>query len=255
MYAKKSLGQHFLNSQSALSAIRDAGDVNANDIVLEIGPGKGVLTEILLTSVAKVVAVEKDSALVMYLRERFNDAICDGRLDLIEQDILDFDPETLSSYGFSYKVVANIPYYITGAIIKKFLSARRQPERMVLLIQKDVAERILAKDGKESILSLSVKAYGEPYYEQTVRSGSFSPAPKVDSAIICIQDISRAHFTQVSEEQFFTLIKKGFSSKRKMLKNNIEADAGLLTGCGVDEKARAEDLTLTQWLCLASHTS
>lgn len=255
MYAKKSLGQHFLNSPSALSAIRDASDAHADDIVLEIGPGKGALTEPLLILASKVIAVEKDHTLVTYLRERFGELITAGRLDLIEQDILDFNPEALAFYDLTYKVIANIPYYITGAIIKKFLSAQHQPERMVLLIQKEVAERIIAKDGKESILSLSVKAYGEPHYVETVKRGAFTPPPTVDSAIICIKNISRANFTDISEEQFFSLIKKGFSSKRKMLKNNIDADVAQLTACGISEKARAEDVTLKQWLCLASHTS
>ena len=154
MRAKKSLAQHFLHSPSALLAIRDASDVHPGDVALEIGPGRGALTEVLLNFTSKVIAVEKDRELVMYLRKRFSKAISAGYLDLVEQDILDFDPEILTSYKIPYKVVANIPYYITGAIIKKFLSAKCQPELMVLLVQKEVAERIVAQDGKESILSL-----------------------------------------------------------------------------------------------------
>ncbi len=251
MHAKKSLGQHFLHSPSALSAIRDASNVHANDLVLEIGPGRGALTEVLLMFAGKVIAVEKDGELVAHLRERFSEAISAGRLDIIEQDILDFDPELLSFYKIPYKVIANIPYYITGAIIKKFLSAQLQPEQMVLLVQKEVAERIVARDGKESILSLSVKIYGEPHYVQTVPRGAFVPSPKVDSAIITINNISRARLGDVPEEKFFALIKKGFSSKRKMLKNNIGVATSTLTACDITEKARAESLTLTQWLCLA----
>ena len=255
MRAKKSLAQHFLHSPSALSAIRDASDVHPGDVALEIGPGRGALTEVLLDFTSKVIAVEKDRELVLYLRERFSEAIIAGALDVEEKDILDFDTESLSLSNIPYKVIANIPYYITGAIIKKFLSARYQPERMVFLLQKEVAERIVARDGKESILSLSVKAYGEPRYVATVPRGAFAPPPHVDSAIISINNISRERFATISEEKFFSLVKKGFSSKRKMLKNNIGADSTFLAACGISEKARAEDVTLEKWFCLASHVS
>ena len=255
MRAKKSLAQHFLHSPSALLAIRDASDVHPGDVALEIGPGRGALTEVLLDFTSKVIAVEKDRELVMYLRKRFSKAISAGYLDLVEQDILDFDPEILTSYKIPYKLVANIPYYITGAIIKKFLSAKCQPELMVLLVQKEVAERIVARDGKESILSLSVRAYGEPHYVATVPRGAFAPPPHVDSAIISINNISRERFATISEEKFFSLVKKGFSSKRKMLKNNIGADSTFFAVCGISEKARAEDVTLEKWFCLASHVS
>jgi phospholipid N-methyltransferase len=144
-YAKKSLGQNFLKSKEALHKIMDAGDVVANDIVLEIGPGKGALTDMLLTSAGKVIAVEKDQSLVSLLKEKYVSQIEAGKLDIKEGDILEFDPTVLKFYEFPYKLIANIPYYITGAVIQKFLTAEYQPERMVLLVQKEVAQRIVAK--------------------------------------------------------------------------------------------------------------
>lgn len=251
MHAKKSLGQHFLTSASALKAIRDVGDVHADDIVLEIGPGKGALTDHLLPLVGKIIAVEKDKKLVTFLREKYQPYIQSGLLDIVEKDILDFDPNLLSFYKIPYKVIANIPYYITGAIIEKFLSAEQQPEMMVLLIQKEVAERIVARNGKESILSLSVKAYGTPHIVKVVPRGAFNPVPHVDSAILAINNISREKFSTVNEDDFFTLVKKGFSSKRKFLKSNIGVGEPVFIQCEIPPKARAEDLTLTQWLCLA----
>lgn len=203
MYAKKSLGQHFLTSTRAIESIIDAGDVVAEDIILEVGPGRGVLTEKLLVFAAKVIAVEKDRELIPILEEKFKKEIKSDKLDLLEKDVLEFDPETLRFYDLPYKVIANIPYYITGQFLRKFLETTYQPERMVLMLQKEVAERIVAKDKKESILSISVKAYGKPRYVETVKAGSFSPAPNVDSAILSIENISKEFFDSFSEAEFF----------------------------------------------------
>jgi 16S rRNA (adenine1518-N6/adenine1519-N6)-dimethyltransferase len=258
MYAKKSLGQHFLHSKDILNAIRDAADVVGDDLVLEIGPGKGDLTKILLVFVGKVIAVEKDDELYATLKEKFNKEIESGKLDLIHGDILEFDPNLLEFYkDLNYKIVANIPYNITGAILKKFLSASYQPSQMVLLVQKEVAERIIAKDGKESILSLSIKAYGKPKYVKTVKAGSFNPPPNVDSAILAIEDISKKFFTDFSEKEFFEMIRAGFKSKRKKLSSNLaeiyEKSLILKTfeDLGLDSNLRAEDASLQIWLKLA----
>src|SRR3990167_481712 len=158
MKAKKSLGQHFLRSEKALSRIIDESDPAGDDLILEIGPGEGVLTDRLLKFAGKVIAVEKDDKLYEKLKNKYQKEIEGGRLDLIHGDILDFDPNLLKFYSdLSYKIVANIPYNITGAILKKFLSAKYQPETMVLLLQREVAKRIVASNGKESILSISIK--------------------------------------------------------------------------------------------------
>ncbi len=254
MRAKKSLGQHFLRSQKALSDIVDASDPNANDVILEIGPGEGVLTKRLLTFAAKVIAVEKDDNLYEFLKENFSEEIRKGKLDLIHGDILEFNPQSLEFYeGFPYKIIANIPYNITGAIIRKFLSTELQPELMVLLVQKEVADRIVAKKEKESILSISVKAYGKPHYISTVKAGSFAPAPKVDSAIIAIEKISKDFFRGFSEKFFFELLHAGFSSKRKKVSSNLaevcpkEDIKTVFQNLGLDENTRAEDLDIETW--------
>ncbi|MEK7091716.1 MAG: rRNA adenine N-6-methyltransferase family protein, partial [Patescibacteria group bacterium] len=150
----------------------------------------------------------------------------------------------------TYKLVANIPYYLTGQIIRQFLTTTNPPSLMVLMLQKEVAERI-ARDKKESLLSLSVKAYGQAHYVKTVPAGSFRPIPKVDSAILLIDQISRQHFSDVKmESKFFDLLHRGFSHKRQLLKNNLGLSAEQLEVCGIPAKARAENLSLADWLCL-----
>ncbi|HXK35416.1 MAG TPA: rRNA adenine dimethyltransferase family protein [Candidatus Paceibacterota bacterium] len=293
--AKKSLGQHWLKEEKYLDLIVDTADPTADEIVLEIGPGTGLLTEKLLKLAGKVIAVEKDHELVDSLRKKFKEEIKNSKIDIIEKDILDFDPTSCfsSSREFprpkgaerlavsppqplgngspanpsalspahkksSYKIVANIPYYITGAILKKFLTAGHQPEKMVLLVQKEVAERIVARDGKESILSISVKVYGKPRLVLKVPAGAFSPPPKVDSAILEIKNISKNFFTKekIEEKAFFRVVRVGFSSKRKTLLNNLGALFGRketqigLKNCQIAENTRAERLTLPNWLCI-----
>jgi 16S rRNA (adenine1518-N6/adenine1519-N6)-dimethyltransferase len=186
---KKSLGQHFLKTASYVRAIADAGDVAKGDVVLEIGPGEGVLTKELLARGARVIAVEKDHRLIPILEVTFAQEIKGKRLTLIEDDALRFDISNHALKNKSYKLVANIPYYITGALFKKFLSSENQPSTLVFLVQKEVGERI-AKSKKESILSLSVKAYGHVKYVKTVPRGAFSPPPEVDSAILSVSEIS-----------------------------------------------------------------
>ena len=189
--AKKSLGQNFLKSEPALQMMCDAGALTTTDTILEIGPGKGALTERLLTRAGKVIAVEKDRELIAILQEKFANDIENKKLLIIDGDILEFDPKHAGMKEGEYKIIANIPYNITGSIIRKFLSETIQPNTMVLLVQKEVAQRIVARDTKESILSLSVKAYGTPKYMMKVGKRFFTPAPKVDSAIIAVTDISK----------------------------------------------------------------
>ncbi|MDQ3089738.1 MAG: 16S rRNA (adenine(1518)-N(6)/adenine(1519)-N(6))-dimethyltransferase RsmA [bacterium] len=261
MYAKKSLGQHFLHSDADLKAMVNAGEVNADDVVLEIGPGKGDLTKKLLFFAAKVIAVEKDDELYEFLKEKFAEEIKAGKLDLIHGDIMDFDLG--SSLGrltskSEYKIVANIPYNITGGILRKFLSAKLIPERIAILLQKEVAERVVARDKKESILSLSIKAYGKPSYFKTVKAGSFSPPPKVDSGILIIEDTSKDFFKDFSEEDFFRVVKTGFKSKRKKLSSNLAEIYGkkeilqIFSDLNLDPNLRAEDADINIWKKLVS---
>ena len=250
MYKKKSLGQHFLKNPYYLRAVADAAHIQEGDVVLEIGPGEGTLTEVLLEHGAKVIAIEKDSRLIPLLREKFKHFDM-SKFQVVEGDALDFEISKYRNID-RFAVVGNIPYYITGALFKKFLTAPHQPSTLVFLIQKEVAERI-ARSKKESILSLSVKAYGVPKYIKTVLAGAFSPPPKVDSSILAVEDISRKNFENAAHEaKFFELVKKGFSQKRKLLKNNLGPDyASVLQKTGIDSKARAEDVLLAQWLAVS----
>ena len=265
--AKKSLGQNFLRSKSALQKIVEAADLKPEDVVLEVGPGEGILTEALLKSAGKVIAVEKDDRLIPLLQEKFASEISVGKFELIHADILDIELTTNNLQlttrqnffkknlgGQAYKLIANIPYYITGQLLRKFLESDFQPSRMVLLLQKEVAKRIVASDNKESILSISVKAYGTPKYIDTVKAECFTPKPKVDSAILLVENISKSFFTSnnLDEKKFFEVLKKGFKSKRKILVGNlgISNDPNLekiMSDCGITKNTRAEDITLEQW--------
>ena len=258
MYAKKSLGQNFLMHAKTAERIADAVSISPEDIVVEVGPGTGMLTKPLLARAKKVIAIEADSELVPGLQESFSKEIEEGKLELIMHDIRTFDLSTLPE---KYRVVANIPYYITGEIIRAFLEATPQPQSMTLLVQKEVAERI-ARSKKESLLSLSVKAFGTPKYAFTVSRGSFVPAPNVDSAVLTIENISRDNFTSREEEaRFFSFIHAGFAHKRKLLARNLETLFPLaevqsaLEKANLPEKIRAEDLSLSDWLSLIKNTA
>ena len=271
LYAKKSLGQHFLNSKHVLKQIIDAADIKKGETVLEIGPGTGVLTEALLETGAKVISIEKDGRAIELLRIKFEVASQSGRLKVIEGDILEENftaidqnskeistnnkDESVLENG-KYSITANIPYYITGAILEKFLEHEPRPNKMVLLVQKEVAERIVTKDAKESILSISVKAFGTPELVAFVPRGAFTPPPTVDSAILSISNISDRHFIEknVDIPKFFAVLKAGFAHKRKYLIRNLEAiiEKDKLTkgweSQKFDTKVRAEDVSLDQWL-------
>lgn len=252
--AKKSLGQNFLKSKMALSKMLEAGEVTAEDTILEVGPGKGVLTEKLLEKAKKVIAVEKDDRLIDFLQEKFAIEIQNKKLEIVHADILDFNWEGEGKY----KIIANIPYYITGQFLRKFLESNSQPERIVVMVQKEIADRIVAHDQKESLLSISVKAFGLPKKVMKVEKENFSPAPKVDSAILLVSNISKKLFTEnnISEEKFFKVLHAGFAHKRKMLLGNLKAFYSnqnileIFKFCNIPEKTRAEDLTIQSWINL-----
>ena len=253
--AKKSLGQNFLKSKTALTAIVKAGEVNSSDIILEIGPGKGALTEKILKTGAKIIAIEKDDRLIEFLNEKFEKEVKNGQFSLVNGDILEIDLNSLNLKPSNYKLIANIPYYITGLIFRKFLSGEIQPSKLVLMVQKEIADRIVARDEKESLLSLSVKCYGEPKKIMKVGKENFSPEPKVDSAILLIDKISKDFFKNFKEEDFFKIVKTGFAHKRKVLianlkeifiKNNKDPKK-VFIDLKISEKVRAEDLKLGDW--------
>lgn len=252
--AKKSLGQNFLMHRQTAERIADAADIQGST-VLEIGPGTGMLTRALLARASRVIAVEADHELVPKLEEEFAADIAAGKLTLIRADIRSFDPASL---GEPYALVANIPYYLTGELFRKFLTAAAKPQSMTFLVQKEVAVRI-ARAKKESLLSLSVKAYGTPAYRFTVPRGAFKPAPNVDSAVLSVINIRSDAFTNAhAEERFFEILRAGFAHKRKLLAKNLEdvasADAirDAFAGAALAPKARAEDVPLEAWRTLAN---
>jgi len=253
MFAKKSLGQNFLMHRQNAERIVGAALLPENALVLEIGPGTGMLTRELLAAGMRVIAVEADHALIPELESTFANEVREGTLTLKNGDIRSFDTTSIKG---AYHLVANIPYYITGEIIRQFLTAPNQPSSMTLLVQKEVAIRI-AREKKESLLSLSVKVYGAPTYCFTVPRGAFKPAPNVDSAVLRIGNISRAGFKDVKEEErFFEVIRTGFAHKRKRLAKNLEerwereAVSAAFKVVGLGENARAEDLALEEWKTL-----
>ncbi len=259
--AKKSLGQNFLKSKSALKAIIETGQLNHEDLVVEIGPGKGALTEHILQSGATLIAIEKDDELFAYLSEKYQEYISRKKLTLIHGDILDIDDSSYLQPDKNYKIIANIPYNITGQIIRKFLTATHKPTSMVLLVQKEVSDRIVARDGKESLLSLSVKLYGTPKYIKKVPARDFSPAPKIDSAILQIKDIKAPSLTKAEEELFFEILHSGFAHKRKMLIGNLsekypkEEIAQIFSALSLSEKIRAENVLLRDWISITKKLS
>jgi len=264
MRVKKSLGQHFLKSERALNLIVETGNIRENETVLEIGPGMGALTEKLLATGCQVLAIEKDDELFELLRQKYEKEISSGQLNLIHDDILNLQLTTYNLQLGRYKLISNIPYNLTGVIIKKFLETDSQPEKIVLLVQKEVAERIVSKPhfakasrGKESILSISVKVYGTPKYIETVKAGSFVPMPQVDSAIIAIENISKEFFKSFTEKDFFNIVRAGFKSKRKKLSSNLstifpkERVEEAFEKLNLDKNLRAEDVHLNIWQKLA----
>ena len=260
--AKKSLGQHFLRSASAVRAIVASGKTTSTDTVLEIGPGEGVLTVAILATGARVVALEKDADLIPILTERFAQEITSGQLTLLHMDVLDFSPKTHGLKKGEYKLIANIPYYITGAIMEQFLENEYPPSCIVVLIQKEVAQRAVSRDGKESILSISVKAFGTPKITAKVPASAFRPAPKVDSAVLTIENISTLKFSENGAtpqeiRHFFSIVRAGFAHKRKLLIRNLEevsekdAIEKAFSTLQLSPLARAETVPVEIWIELA----
>ena len=255
--AKKSLGQHFLNNPGVPKTMTDAAMVQKGDVVLEVGPGTGVLTRELLLHGAQVIAIETDSRAITVLAHTFSEEIASQRLTIIDADIRTVDLSALGLTPHAYKVVANIPYYISGMLFRMFLEHKIQPQCLVFLVQREVALRI-ARDKKESLLSLSVKVFGEAKYVQTVKRGNFTPQPKVDSAIVSVHDIGTARLKEagITAEYFFYILHAGFKSKRKQLLGNLsgmmtrEALTHIFSTLNLPLDVRGEDLSIQKWLTL-----
>jgi 16S rRNA (adenine1518-N6/adenine1519-N6)-dimethyltransferase len=247
--AKKSLGQNFLHAPNVISAMVHAGEISKENTVLEVGPGKGALTIKLLETGVHVIAIEKDDRAIPFLEEKFSNEIKSGQLELIHEDVLSFNEKRLSNYI----LIANIPYYITGEFMRKFLETSNPPIRMVVMLQKEVAKRIV--DAKGSILSLSIKSYGEPKYLVTVPKKFFRPIPNVDSAVLIVNNISKRYFTEsgINEKYFFDVIKTAFAHKRKVVIKNLEQIIPreklnlIWERENLSTNARAEDLSTEMW--------
>ena len=265
LHPKKSLGQNFLVDEHALSHIVQAAEIVPDDLVLEIGPGLGSLTRHLADAARRVIAVEIDRALIPPLRLAVADR---SNVSIVEGDILQFDPtQLLSPYLTNalphYKVVANIPYYITSAIIRHLLETDVKPQAIVLTIQLEVAQRIIAQPGDMNLLAVGVQFYGAPRLVQQIPAGAFYPVPDVDSAVVRIDLPDQPRVRVRDVDAFFRVAKAGFGQKRKQLHNSLAAGLPVkherivqaLNEAGIDPKRRAETLTLEEWGRLSDQLS
>jgi len=248
---KKSLGQNFLLDQTALQKITEAAEIPADGEVLEIGPGLGSLTRYLAHAARRVVAVELDGNLIPVLQEVLAPY---PQVEIIHGDILKQDPAKLMGAP-GYRVVANIPYYITSAVIRHLLESTIKPVSMVLTMQKEVAERICADPGEMSLLALSVQVYGEPKPVARIPAGAFYPPPNVDSIVLKMNLYPEPRISNEQLAAFFRLAKAGFSQKRKTLRNSLSGGMGwkpekseeILKAAGIDPQRRAETLSIAEW--------
>ena len=252
---KKSLGQNFIFDQEILDRIVAAGDVSPQDTVLEIGPGAGSLTRRLAETAARVVAVELDERLIPVLQHTLAEY---SNVTVVQGDILEIGMGSVAGLTGDYKVVANIPYYLTSAIIRHLLEADVRPSLIVLTVQREVAERLCAAPPDMSLLAVSVQFYGAPRLMGQIPARAFHPAPDVDSAIVRIDLFDQPPLVGAEADKFFRLAKAGFGQKRKQLKNALAAGLGLkgdgalslLTAAGIDPMRRAETLTMEEWIKL-----
>ncbi|TSC75828.1 MAG: 16S rRNA (adenine1518-N6/adenine1519-N6)-dimethyltransferase [Parcubacteria group bacterium Gr01-1014_33] len=272
---KKSLGQHLLRCEWVISALIHVAEITKKDTILEVGPGTGILTRALAKHAKKVIAVEKDAAFIDTLR-----AGIPQNTEIIQGDILRLLPNLLSSYNLqpnSYKLVSNIPYYLTSRLLRLLLAGDTKPETIVFTIQKEVAQRITVKPPQMNLLALSVQSFGTPEIIKDIPAACFSPKPKVDSAIIKISRISDKFFTEnkIDQKLFFNVVKRAFSQKRKLLSNSLASLAHphtyplrrrlseaspigvgastqtiktLFSSLGFSPNARPEEMSLAQWV-------
>ena len=251
LHPSKGLGQNFLENTISLQEIISAAGLRPGDTVLEIGPGLGSLTRYLSLAALHVTSVELDRKLIPALEGILG---AYKNIRLVQGDILKLDPSELMKTP-GYIVVANIPYYITSMVIRHLLEADLRPARVVLTVQKEVAERICAETGKMNLLALSVQVYGKPFITAVIPAESFYPAPKVDSAVLRIEVLLQPVIPEDMLENFFKLIKAGFSQKRKTLRNALSGglriapveSEELLSSAGIDPRRRAETLDLQEW--------
>lgn len=252
---KKSLGQHWLVDPASLNAICKAADLQTTDLVLEIGPGSGNLTKLLVSNAREVIAVELDKDLVNSLIK-----LAKPNLKIINQDILEFNLNDLEP---GYKIVANIPYYLTSKLIRQISETTKRPSLVALLVQKEIAERISAKPGEMSILGLTCQYFWEVEKLDVITADKFDPPPKVDSQIVRLRPKVNLPLNLPKQKKLFQLIRVGFSSKRKTLVNNLSSGFGkeksslseILTSLNIDPMIRAQSLSTDQWISLLDELS
>jgi 16S rRNA (adenine1518-N6/adenine1519-N6)-dimethyltransferase len=258
--ARKGLGQHFLIDEEVLELITSAAELTPTDIVLEIGPGLGVLTRELAKRAGWVVAIELDNKLAAILEQSLASF---NNITVVNEDVLGIAPGALLGKQLppevkspsSYKLVANLPYYITSPVLRHFLEATVKPQLMVVMVQKEVAEQIVAQPGQMSLLSVSVQLYGQPAIIGYVPARCFYPAPEVDSAVLSIAVYPQPSVEITDRESFFALVRAGFSASRKQLANSLAQGLGvskteglsLLERADILPQRRAETLTLEEW--------
>jgi 16S rRNA (adenine1518-N6/adenine1519-N6)-dimethyltransferase len=254
LFPKKGLGQNFLVDSSALERIVQAADIPPGSAVLEVGPGLGSLTRYLALAAQRVVAVELDSTLIPILEDVLQTM---PNVEVVHGDMLELDPALLMGQD-GYWVVANIPYYITSNLIRHLLEAPLKPHRIVLTVQREVAERINAGPGDMSLLALSVQVYGKPVIVTVIPAEAFYPTPKVDSAVMRVDLYPEPVIQRERLELFFRLAKAGFGQKRKTLRNSLSAGLSwapeqtvrLLQSAAIDPMRRAETLSIEEWKAL-----
>ncbi|WP_099092344.1 16S rRNA (adenine(1518)-N(6)/adenine(1519)-N(6))-dimethyltransferase RsmA [Dehalogenimonas formicexedens] len=250
--ARKGLGQNFLIDRGVLDKIIAAAGISRSDTIIEVGPGLGVLTRALAGRAGKVIAVEVDRGMAALLRETMSGL---SNVDIVERDILETKIEELVG-GEDFKVVANLPYYITSPVLRHFLESARQPSRLVVMVQREVAKQIVAQPPEMSLLSVAIQFYASPRIVTHVPAGAFYPPPKVSSAVLRLEVLPQRRLSMADEAVFFKLARAGFSTRRKQLINAISAGleidkdrgAGLLERAAIDPRRRAETLTIDDWL-------
>jgi 16S rRNA (adenine1518-N6/adenine1519-N6)-dimethyltransferase len=261
--ARKGLGQHFLIDEEVLNIIISSAELTPADVIIEVGPGLGILTGELARQAGWVIAVELDNKLAAILKKT-QDSF--DNVTIINKDILQVEPFVLINEEkagfpqainnpFSYKLVANLPYYITAPVLRHFLEASLKPQTMVIMVQKEVAEAIVAKPGKMSVLSISVQFYGKPRIIADVPARSFYPVPEVDSAILQVIPYAQPAVKVTDEKGFFALVRAGFCTPRKQIANSLAQGLGLQKGealsllkeADIAPQRRAETLTLDEW--------
>ena len=258
----KGLGQNFLVEQAILENIVEAANLSAGDTVLEIGAGTGALTKLLAQEAGHVVAIELDEQLMVVLQDELSDY---ENVTLVQGDILTLAPPDLIAPNTSYKVVANLPYYITSAVLRHLLEADHRPQLAVFTVQYEVAKRIVAQPGEMSLLTVSVQFYGRPELRFRIKPGSFYPSPEVESAVVRIDVHPTPPLPPQERARFFRVVRAGFSQRRKQLHNALSSGlapqiskqeaVAILEETGVDHRRRAQTLTVEEWIEVSRQVS